>query len=149
MYGNGISSSCVHWGMEAEALGDLPSLVPCTLACWAHPRTTPDLFHLGQVIPLCWWQGVSLEVERSWIKLRQNMLFRHPATTPNLGLYMTLDKELKLLDGGVSWQNNPNWLSAISFWEALCSISLCFVLQPQIKICNSISPVHSGEGIFS
>lgn len=55
-----------------------------------------------------WWLRMS--VQRNWIKFRHNMLVRHPSTTLNLALYDTaLDKELKLINGGVViWQNIPN-----------------------------------------
>lgn len=56
----------------------------------------------------------------------QNILVRHPATTPNLGLYnMTLDKEIKLIDGGVSWQNIPNCGCLQLYFEKSCVILLC------------------------
>lgn len=53
------------------------------------------------------------------------MLVRHPATTPNLGLYnMTLDKEFKLIDGGVSWQNILNCDCLQLDFEKSCAVSL-------------------------
>lgn len=102
--------------------GRCPAWCDTQHACCVHPHTTPGLFHFGQVIPMCWWQGMSVEVERNWIKLRQNVLVRHPTTAPNWGLSnVTLDKEFKLVDGGVNWQNIPNCGCLQLYFEKTCA----------------------------
>lgn len=88
--------------------------------------------------------------ERSGIKLRENMLVRHPATTSNSGLYnMTLDKEFKLIDGRVSWQNIPNCGCLPLYFEKSCVVSLCAsYYSHKLRFAITFHLFFQGKGYF-
>lgn len=98
---NGISNTSVHWVVKlwwtSPSWHNAHVWVLCSHYTWLDPFWSTN----------SWWLGMSVEVQSSWIKFK--MLIRHPSTAPDLALYNTaLDKEFKLINGGVIWQNDPN-----------------------------------------